>query len=79
FVGSLAARLRDRHRLGVRLARLGAVLLISGGFLGGYMASSRRAPRVPTDSHLRSSFAGFATLSASQLGQVRGVRRTRYW
>ncbi|WP_427173866.1 DUF2231 domain-containing protein [Arthrobacter sp. 92] len=42
FVGSLAARLRDRHRLGVRLARLGAVLLISGGFLGGYMASSRR-------------------------------------
>lgn len=42
FAGSWAARLRGRRRLGVRLARIGALLLIAGGFLGGYMARSRR-------------------------------------
>jgi len=42
FAASLAARLRDRHKLGIRLARVGAVLLIAGGFLGGYMARDRR-------------------------------------
>jgi uncharacterized membrane protein len=42
FLGSWTARLRGRHRLGVRLARVGALLLIAGGFLGGYMASARR-------------------------------------
>jgi uncharacterized membrane protein len=42
FLGSWAARLRGRRRLGVRLARIGALLLIAGGFLGGYMARNRR-------------------------------------
>jgi uncharacterized membrane protein len=42
FAGSWAARLRGRHTLGVRLARCGALLLVAGGFLGGYMASARR-------------------------------------
>ncbi|QCO97431.1 hypothetical protein FCN77_06505 [Arthrobacter sp. 24S4-2] len=42
FAGSWAARRRGRHTLGVRLARCGALLLIAGGFLGGYMASARR-------------------------------------
>jgi hypothetical protein len=42
FLGSWAARLRGRRRLGVRLARVGALVLIGGGFLGGYMASNRR-------------------------------------
>jgi uncharacterized membrane protein len=42
FAGSWAARLRGRRRLGVRLARIGALLLIAGGFLGGYMARNRR-------------------------------------
>lgn len=42
FLGSWAARLRGRRRLGVRLARVGALVLIAGGFLGGYMASNRR-------------------------------------
>lgn len=42
FLASWAARTRDRHRLGVRLARLGGVVLILGGFLGGYMRSVRR-------------------------------------
>lgn len=41
FLASWRARRRDRHRLGVRLARAGAVLLIAGGFLGGYMRSVR--------------------------------------
>lgn len=42
FLASWAARTRDRHRLGVNLARLGGALLIVGGFLGGYMRSQRR-------------------------------------
>ncbi len=42
FLASWAARSRGRHDLGVRLARLGGVLLIAGGFLGGYMRSVRR-------------------------------------
>jgi uncharacterized membrane protein len=42
FLGSWIARTRGRHTLGVRLARCGALLLIAGGFLGGYMASARR-------------------------------------
>lgn len=42
FLASWAARTHDRHRLGVRLARLGGVVLIVGGFLGGYMRSVRR-------------------------------------
>jgi hypothetical protein len=43
FLASWAARKRNRHGLGVNLARLGGALLIVGGFLGGYMRS-RRAP-----------------------------------
>ncbi|WP_445155035.1 DUF2231 domain-containing protein [Arthrobacter sp. Hor0625] len=42
FLASWRARRNERHRLGARLARAGAVLLIVGGFLGGYMRSSRR-------------------------------------
>ena len=42
FLASWAARTRGRHDLGVWLARLGGVLLIVGGFLGGYMRSVRR-------------------------------------
>lgn len=42
FAGSWAARLRGRRRLGVRLARFGGLVLIAGGFLGGYMARARR-------------------------------------
>jgi hypothetical protein len=42
FLASWRARRKDRHRLGVRLARVGAVLLVAGGFLGGYMRSVRR-------------------------------------
>ena len=42
FLASWAARTRDRHRLGVNLARVGGALLIVGGFLGGYMRSVRR-------------------------------------
>jgi hypothetical protein len=42
FLGSWTARLRGRHRLGVQLARVGALLLIAAAFLGGYMGSTRR-------------------------------------
>ena len=42
FVASLAARARDRHGLGVGLARFGGALLIVGGFLGGYIRSVLR-------------------------------------
>ncbi len=42
FLASWAARTRDRHRLGVNLARVGGALLIVGGFLGGYMGGARR-------------------------------------
>lgn len=44
FLASWAARARDQHRSGVRLARLGGVIIVVGGFLGGYMRSDR--PRV---------------------------------
>lgn len=42
FVASWAARVRDHHELGVRLARAGGLATIVGGFLGGHMSSSRR-------------------------------------
>jgi hypothetical protein len=45
FAGSWAARRRGRRKLGVGLARLGAVVLIAGGFIGGYMARERREDR----------------------------------
>jgi len=41
FLASWAARARDRHGLGVNLARAGGALLIVGGFLGGYMRGRR--------------------------------------
>jgi hypothetical protein len=47
FLGSWAARLKDRHDLGVRLARLGGMVLIAGGMMGGYMRSDRSP--VPDD------------------------------
>jgi hypothetical protein len=43
FLGSWAARVHDRHALGVHLARLGGLGLVIGGFLGGHMARDRRA------------------------------------
>ena len=42
FLGSWTARRRGKHGLGVRLARIGALLLIAAAFLGGYMGSARR-------------------------------------
>jgi uncharacterized membrane protein len=42
FAASWAARVRDHHELGVRLARAGGLTTIVGGFLGGHMSSSRR-------------------------------------
>lgn len=42
FFASWRARHADRHRLGVRLARLGGAVAIVGGFLGGYMRSRSR-------------------------------------
>jgi uncharacterized membrane protein len=47
FLGSWVARLNGRHDVGVRLARLGAMVLIAGGMMGGYMRSDRSA--VPDD------------------------------
>ena len=43
FIASWAARSRNRHDLGVRLARLGGMVLVVGGMLGGYMRSDRQA------------------------------------
>jgi hypothetical protein len=43
FIGSWAARSRGRHDLGVRLGRLGGVILLVGGMSGGYMRSDRQA------------------------------------
>jgi len=42
FLASWRARRKNRHRLGIGLARAGAVLLVAGGFLGGYMRSVQR-------------------------------------
>ena len=47
FLGSWVARLNDRHDLGVRLGRVGGMVLICGGMLGGYMRSDRTP--VPDD------------------------------
>ena len=47
FLGSWAARLKGRHDLGVRLARLGGMVLLAGGMMGGYMRSDRSP--VPED------------------------------
>lgn len=43
FAGSWVARLRNKHGVGVGLARLGSVFLIIGGFLGGHMSGRTRA------------------------------------
>ena len=43
FLGSWAARTRSRHDLGVRLGRLGGVVLLVGALCGGYMRSDRQA------------------------------------
>jgi uncharacterized membrane protein len=45
FAGSWAARLRGRRRLGVGLARFGALVLVAGGVMGGYLARARRGAR----------------------------------
>ena len=42
FVASWAARVRDHHELGVRLARAGGLTTIVGSSLGGHMSSTRR-------------------------------------
>lgn len=43
FFGSWCARIRGRHGLGVGLGRVGGVLLVIGGFLGGHMGRGRAA------------------------------------
>ena len=43
FVGSWTARVRGNQRLGVRLARVGGVVLLIVGFTGGHIGSHRRA------------------------------------
>ena len=43
FLGSWAARSRGRHDLGVRLSRLGGVVLLVAAMSGGYMRSDREA------------------------------------
>lgn len=43
FTASWRARTKGNHRRGIRLARVGAVLLLVSGFLGGHMGSGRRA------------------------------------
>jgi hypothetical protein len=43
FLGSWVARVKDRHDLGVRLGRLGGMVLVAGGMMGGYMRSDRSA------------------------------------
>ncbi|MDP9986924.1 hypothetical protein J2S98_002082 [Arthrobacter oryzae] len=45
YVASWRARSRGNHRAGVRLARMGAVLLLVSGFLGGHLSSGRHASR----------------------------------
>jgi len=45
YFASWLARSRGNHRLGVRLARAGAVLLLVSGFLGGHLSSGRHASR----------------------------------
>ena len=42
FIASWAARSHSRHRLGVRLGRLGGLVLMSGAIIGGYMRSDRQ-------------------------------------
>lgn len=42
FVASWAARVRDHHELGVRLARVGGLATVVGCSLGGHMSSTRR-------------------------------------
>lgn len=41
FLGSLVARLRGRHTLGVGLAAAGNAVAASAGFLGGHLALTR--------------------------------------
>jgi len=43
LIGSWAARSRSRHGLGVRLGRLGGVVLLVAAMSGGYMRSDRQA------------------------------------
>ena len=45
FMGSWAARSGSRHELGVRLGRLGGLVLLVGALCGGYMRSDR--PAIP--------------------------------
>ena len=42
FIASWAARSRARHGLGVRLGRLGGLVLMTGAIIGGYMRSDRQ-------------------------------------
>ena len=42
FLGSWAARSRNRHDLGIWIARLGGVVLLAGAMSGGYMRSDRQ-------------------------------------
>jgi uncharacterized membrane protein len=63
FLGSWVARLKDRHDLGVRLGRVGGMVLICGGMLGGYMRSDRTP--VPDD---HSGLVAVGSFPGSQAG-----------
>ncbi|MER7251060.1 DUF2231 domain-containing protein [Kribbella sp. NPDC000426] len=47
FAGSLVARLRGKHGLGVRLAMAGNLVMAGAGFLGGHLALHRGTARRP--------------------------------
>jgi hypothetical protein len=48
FAGSVVARLRGRHRLGVVLAATGNVVIAGAGFLGGHLALPSTTSRTGT-------------------------------
>jgi uncharacterized membrane protein len=45
FMGSLVARLRDRHAVGARLGAAANLVMVGAGFLGGHLALNRGAAR----------------------------------
>jgi hypothetical protein len=50
FTGSLVARLRGKHGLGVKLAMAGNLVMAGAGFLGGHLALHRGTARRPSAS-----------------------------
>jgi drug/metabolite transporter (DMT)-like permease len=48
FLGSLIARLRGRHTLGVGLGIVGNIIVAGAGFLGGHLALTQGTARRTT-------------------------------